>query len=365
MSKFNGKVKWFSNRKGFGFITPTSDDAPTKEDIFVHHTNIVSEGTYRTLTEGYEVQFEVLTEESGKLKCNNVTAPGGGPCDPPAAPKDEKRRTRRRRGKGKGNDESGEEDNGAEETGEEDNNNNAEGGDGAKKDGGEEGKKAGKKGKGGGAKNGAGQVGGPNRRRGPWHSGEIADNVKEMVTARGLSLDKTTIDVSTGGSRIKISAGGYVAVAHSSGTLAEGSYTLDDKGEVKMEWKHVLMLDGDEWKVSDASNSNLVASINFSDETLTPVKEGETAKDLWGDKKDPTREMFEQNGFTMRRVILEKSAISADGGGGRGNRNRNRRNRGGARGRGRGGRGGGGKSEDEKEDAAPKGDDAPKEEESK
>ena len=48
--KIKGTVKWFSNRKGFGFITPTSDNSPTTEDIFVHQSNIVTEAdTYRSL----------------------------------------------------------------------------------------------------------------------------------------------------------------------------------------------------------------------------------------------------------------------------------------------------------------------------
>ena len=48
--KVKGTVKWFSNRKGFGFVTPTSDNAPTKEDIFVHQSSIItSPETYRTL----------------------------------------------------------------------------------------------------------------------------------------------------------------------------------------------------------------------------------------------------------------------------------------------------------------------------
>ena len=41
MSKVSGTVKWFSNRKGFGFIAPTSDNSPTKEEIFVHHSALV------------------------------------------------------------------------------------------------------------------------------------------------------------------------------------------------------------------------------------------------------------------------------------------------------------------------------------
>ena len=48
-----GKVKWFSNQKGFGFITPESG-----ADVFVHHSAIQGEG-YKTLAEGEEVEFEV------------------------------------------------------------------------------------------------------------------------------------------------------------------------------------------------------------------------------------------------------------------------------------------------------------------
>jgi len=48
-----GTVKWFSNEKGFGFITLSSGT-----DVFVHHTAIQAEG-YRTLEEGQEVDFEI------------------------------------------------------------------------------------------------------------------------------------------------------------------------------------------------------------------------------------------------------------------------------------------------------------------
>lgn len=49
MSKISGTVKWFSNRKGFGFIIPSSENSPTEEAIFVHQTSIFSDGDYRTL----------------------------------------------------------------------------------------------------------------------------------------------------------------------------------------------------------------------------------------------------------------------------------------------------------------------------
>ena len=47
-----GKVKWFSNQKGYGFISTDSGD------VFVHHTAIQGEG-YKTLEEGQEVEFEI------------------------------------------------------------------------------------------------------------------------------------------------------------------------------------------------------------------------------------------------------------------------------------------------------------------
>jgi len=46
-----GKVKWFSNQKGYGFITPESGN-----DVFVHFTAIGGDG-YKTLEEGQEVEF--------------------------------------------------------------------------------------------------------------------------------------------------------------------------------------------------------------------------------------------------------------------------------------------------------------------
>ncbi len=54
-----GTVKWFSDDKGFGFITPDEGS----RDLFVHHTGIVAEG-FRTLSEGARVQYE---EEQGDM----------------------------------------------------------------------------------------------------------------------------------------------------------------------------------------------------------------------------------------------------------------------------------------------------------
>ena len=63
-----GKVKWFSDQKGYGFITP-DDGGP---DLFVHHTGIIGEG-YKTLAEGQAVEYEVTQTEKGP-KAENVKA---------------------------------------------------------------------------------------------------------------------------------------------------------------------------------------------------------------------------------------------------------------------------------------------------
>jgi CspA family cold shock protein len=60
-----GKVKWFNDAKGFGFIA--RDDGP---DLFVHHTAIVADG-FRSLTEGQPVEFDV-TEGPKGLQAVNV-----------------------------------------------------------------------------------------------------------------------------------------------------------------------------------------------------------------------------------------------------------------------------------------------------
>lgn len=54
-----GHVKWFNDKKGYGFITMENG-----EDIFVHYTAISGEG-YRTLKQGDEVEFEVVHSKKG------------------------------------------------------------------------------------------------------------------------------------------------------------------------------------------------------------------------------------------------------------------------------------------------------------
>jgi len=60
-----GKVKWFNEAKGYGFIQ--QDNGP---DVFVHFSAIKTEG-FKTLAEGQRVQFEIVEDEKG-LKAANV-----------------------------------------------------------------------------------------------------------------------------------------------------------------------------------------------------------------------------------------------------------------------------------------------------
>jgi len=59
MSKTVGKVKWFNNAKGYGFI-----EQPGEQDIFVHYSAISGDG-YKSLIQGQEVEFEVTNGPKG------------------------------------------------------------------------------------------------------------------------------------------------------------------------------------------------------------------------------------------------------------------------------------------------------------
>ncbi len=70
-----GKVKWFNNQKGYGFIT--REDG---KDVFVHYSAITGDG-YKTLNEGQDVEFDVTQGPKGE-QATNVKRLGGTPGTP-------------------------------------------------------------------------------------------------------------------------------------------------------------------------------------------------------------------------------------------------------------------------------------------
>lgn len=66
----SGKIKWFNNRKGFGFIS--GEDG---KEVFVHYSGIVGDG-YRTLKTGQAVVYDVSQDDKGRDVAVNVSAVG-------------------------------------------------------------------------------------------------------------------------------------------------------------------------------------------------------------------------------------------------------------------------------------------------
>ena len=62
-----GTVKWFSDQKGYGFVTPEDGS----KDVFVHHTAIQGEG-FKSLQEGQSVEFEITQGPKGPQATNVV-----------------------------------------------------------------------------------------------------------------------------------------------------------------------------------------------------------------------------------------------------------------------------------------------------
>jgi len=81
--RFTGRVKWFNNKTGYGFITVTSRDAGEflNLDVFVHHSAVVVAGQqYKYLVQGEYVEFKLSEMNSGQHKYQvlNVSGIDGG-----------------------------------------------------------------------------------------------------------------------------------------------------------------------------------------------------------------------------------------------------------------------------------------------
>lgn len=96
---FVGRVKWFNNKSGYGFIT-SCDDKNKDEDVFVHHSGVnVNQEQYKYLVQGEYVEFKLSdTIEGSKYpyQASNVTGMWGGNlmCETRNENPNKKRRTK-------------------------------------------------------------------------------------------------------------------------------------------------------------------------------------------------------------------------------------------------------------------------------
>jgi CspA family cold shock protein len=82
---YTGRVKWFNNKAGYGFITvvstPTDSEVEKNTDVFAHHSSIqVSEEQYKYLVQGEYVQFSLSSMDNSdhKFQAQSVSGIGGG-----------------------------------------------------------------------------------------------------------------------------------------------------------------------------------------------------------------------------------------------------------------------------------------------
>ena len=66
MAQYTGKVNWFNNAKGFGFLS--RQDGP---DVFVHYSSVEKDG-YKSLKEGEPVEFDVIEGSTGRPQADHV-----------------------------------------------------------------------------------------------------------------------------------------------------------------------------------------------------------------------------------------------------------------------------------------------------
>lgn len=229
----------------------------------------------------YEVEFEVNKDEDGKFRCQNVTAPGGGPCEVPPRPE------RKRRNKGKGKKAEGATDDEGEngkltDAGETDTKEEEEGDKAAvakKKNPRNRKKKAAGETKDEAEKSGAenaedtkkagGKEGRAPRKR---FDDYITPEVKEQMKEKKLDMRQSSLLVQVEKARVKFGPDGYAALAHADGIMAEGNFTCDNSGNVTFTWKNMLKFEDGEWKTQDpianTSNGALVSSLNWNDGKL-------------------------------------------------------------------------------------------------
>jgi hypothetical protein len=98
-----------------------------------------------------------------------------------------------------------------------------------------------------------------------WYT-DLDESVQESLESRSIKVDAGRAFIAIGDSRFKLGTGGYAAVAHKSGILAEGTYTCAADGKIAVTWEHVLKFNS-EWEPStpDAEAASLVTEIILTD----------------------------------------------------------------------------------------------------
>lgn len=216
--------------------------------MLCHHAFI------RLQKEGFETEFEVLTDESGKLKAVNVTSADGSPCP---GPEPRKRRPKKTASKGDGDVAAASGDDGDKENSGAD----KEKGKGRKP------RRRNRNGKKGG--DGAAVTSGEETKKEPSWETKLDDSVQQSLKSKKIAVNGGRAFLAVGDARIKLGTDGYAALAHSSAVLAEGKWTFEPNGQVAFKWERVLKLNGSEWLVSssDAEKNALVSAIKLTDGT--------------------------------------------------------------------------------------------------
>ena len=190
--------------------------------------------------DGFEVEFEIGTDDKGKPFADKVTAADGSAIPPPDP-------ARKRSNKKKSKE--------AADVPAPD----AQNGEAAKQEDEDKEKKGRTRNK---------RRNGKKETKTDWYS-ELDETVQKSMEGRSIKIESGRAFLSVGDARLKIGTGGYITLAHSSGMVAEGKYTCDKDGKLTATWEKVLKLDGEEWKVSsvDAENGALFKVIDLKDGT--------------------------------------------------------------------------------------------------
>jgi hypothetical protein len=135
-----------------------------------------------------------------------------------------------------------------------------------------------------------------------WHD-VLEDSVKKTLIQKDINISKGTVDISIDNMRIKLGTHGYASMATSDATLAEGTFSSAPDGRIVFEWARAIRFI-DTWNV--CPTSNLISELNLTDEKMKAVGLNETKETLMGEVPNP-KSTLEASGFQMRRIVLTTS----------------------------------------------------------